>query len=44
MAFCTAGIIDMEGNDTLNKNEIAKGQVLLCCGYAKTKEINLVYK
>jgi ring-1,2-phenylacetyl-CoA epoxidase subunit PaaE len=44
MAFCTAGIIDMEGNDTLNKNEIAKGQVLLCCGYAKSKEINLVYK
>jgi ring-1,2-phenylacetyl-CoA epoxidase subunit PaaE len=44
MATCTVGVVDMNGNDTLNKNELAKGLVLTCCGYAASSNVSLMYK
>ena len=44
MAICTEGVVDMNGNDTLNKNELAKGLVLVCCGYAASSNVSLMYK
>ena len=44
MVLCTEGSVDMQGNDTLNKNELSKGYVLTCCGYANSSKISLVYK
>ena len=41
MVTCTDGVVDMEDNDTLSPNEIAKGYVLTCCGYARSATVSL---